>query len=100
MEVSNASRLKPSVGAEVATVDDTGVIVDTRSGKCWQLNAVGLEIWQLIAAGKSVGETIDTVAARYSIPTETSRTDVMSLVQSLLREGLLAPTPASGSTVP
>ena len=87
MEVSNDSRLV-TTNVEVRALDDRGVIVDTRSGKCWELNAVGFAIWQQIAAGRSVGETVDAVGAGYAVPADTLRADVVSFVRSLLNEGL------------
>jgi hypothetical protein len=95
VEISAASRLTPTADAEVKQLNDCGVIVDTRTGKCWELNAVGFAIWQQVAAGKSVGETAEAVAARYSIAIGTSANDVLTFVQSLAREGLLELSPAN-----
>lgn len=96
MEVSNDSRLRPTANVEVRALDDRGVIVDTRTGKCWELNAVAFAIWQQIAAGKSVGETVDAVGAGYAVPADRLREDVVSFVGSLLSEGLATLSPQAG----
>ena len=89
VKVSTESRLTAAADAQVKPLQDSGVIIDTRTGKCWELNAVGFAIWQLIAEGKSVGETAEAIAARYSIAMGTSKQDVLDFVQSLVGEGLL-----------
>jgi hypothetical protein len=89
VKLSTAAHLTPGPDAQVKSLNDGGVIVDTRTGKCWELNAVGFAIWQQIAAGKTLAETAEAVAARYSISTVTSADDVLAFAQSLLREGLL-----------
>jgi hypothetical protein len=89
VKLSTAARLTPGPDAQVKALDSGGVLVDTRTGKCWELNAVGFAIWQQIAGGKTLAETAEAVAARYSISTATSMSDVLAFAQSLLREGLL-----------
>lgn len=87
--LSTAARLTPGPDAQVKPLNDCGVIVDTRTGKCWELNAVGFAIWQHIAAGKTLAETAEALASRYSISAATSSDDVLAFARSLLREGLL-----------
>ena len=98
MPISTESCLTPTADAQVKPLDDCGVIVDTRTGKCWELNAVGFAIWQLIAAGQSIGETVKALASRYSISIAASTNDVTTFVQALMREGLLEVLPAAGGS--
>ena len=97
VKVSTESRLTTAADAQVKPLHDSGVIIDTRTGKCWELNPVGFAIWQLIAAGKSVGETVEAIAARYAITVGTSKEDVIDFVQSLVSEGLLQVTSTAGA---
>jgi hypothetical protein len=89
VKLLSGARLTPGPDAQVKALNDCGVIVDTRTGKCWELNAVGFAIWQQIAAGKTLAEAAEALAARYSISKTTTADDVMAFAQSLLREGLL-----------
>ena len=89
VDIAAHSRFRAAADAQVKPLDDGGVIVDTRTGKCWELNPVGYAIWQHIVAGKSVGETAEAVAARHSISIDSSAEDVMEFVRSLVRERLL-----------
>lgn len=101
MNIAADSHLRTAADAQIKSLDDRGVIVDTRTGKCWELNAVGFAIWQYIAAGKSIGETAEALAARHSISIGKSTEDVMSFVRSLVGEGLLElPTAARAESAP
>jgi hypothetical protein len=97
VKVSTESRLTTAADAQVKPLNDSGVIIDTRTGKCWELNPVGFAIWQLIAAGKSVGETVEAISVRYAVSAGTSKDDVLGFVQSLVSEGLLEAAPGAGS---
>ena len=98
--VSMDARLRPTADTQVKPVGDSGVIVDTRTGKCWELNLVGLAIWRLLGEGRSIGETVEAVHAQHAISIATATNDVLGFVQSLLREGLLELLPAAGTDEP
>jgi hypothetical protein len=83
------ARLHPSTDATVKPIDDRGVIVDMRTGRCWELNRVGFAIWQLVVTGKSPDEAAEAIATRFDVESGTSKRDVLAFVQSLADEGLL-----------
>ena len=84
---------RPAPEATVKSLEDRGVIVDMRTGRCWELNAVGFAMWTLAAEGRSVAETIAAISARYGVSPGTSENDVSAFLQSLVDAGLLNPSP-------
>jgi Coenzyme PQQ synthesis protein D (PqqD) len=89
VNVSTETRVSVATHATVQPLDDRAVVLNLRTGKCWELNATGLAIWRSLIAGESVGDTAEAIAARYSIHVDVSRQDVVELVRSLIGEGLL-----------
>jgi hypothetical protein len=90
LALADDTRVNPARHVNVQPVDDRGVLVDLRSGRCWELNAVGFAIWRLLADGRSVADAAGEIAHRYAVDAAVSRTDVTDLVRSLLGEGLVA----------
>jgi hypothetical protein len=91
--ISRETRFTPASEATVKPMDDHGVIVDMRTGKCWDLNQVGFAIWTLAAEGKSVADTIAAISTRYAVSSETSETDVFAFLRTLVNAGLLVAAP-------
>ena len=87
--ISNDTRFTPASAATVKALDDRGVVVDMRSGKCWELNPVGFAIWTLVAGGASAADASAAIAARYAVAPGTSQTDVFAFLGSLVDAGLL-----------
>ena len=76
------------VAADV--VDDEVVIVDLETGSYFTTEGAGCDVWRLLAAGVSVGETVATLGRRYTdgdaIPGY-----VEALVDAFTGRGLLVP---------
>jgi Coenzyme PQQ synthesis protein D (PqqD) len=88
MELSDEARVSPAAGVSVQPLEDRAVLVNLQTGRCFELNRIGAEIWRLLAEGKSVGGACDALAARYPTARDILRDDVMGLIRSLLREKL------------
>jgi hypothetical protein len=65
------------------------VLMDRVTGDCFELNGLGAEIWNLLAAGESSSEIAAKLALRYDVPEMTVADDVQTLVTDLARHGLL-----------
>jgi hypothetical protein len=89
VNVSPEARLFPSAHATVRAIDAGGVVVDMRTGRCWELNSVGFAIWQLIVDGRSVTEAAYEIATRYAVEIGVASHDVLAFVQSMVVAGLL-----------
>jgi hypothetical protein len=90
LALADDTRVSPARHVNVQPVDDRGVLVDLRSGRCWELNPVGFAIWRLLADGRSLADASHEIADRYAVDAEVSRTDVTDLVGALLGAGLVA----------
>jgi hypothetical protein len=70
---------------------DEAVIVNLNSGAYYSLDKCGLAIWNLIAAGASIGEMVDRISGRYTAAREDILAAVVELISSLRREDLIQP---------
>lgn len=93
MEAELSIALQPSRDVEtVALAEGGAMLVDLRSGHCWQLNRVGAEAWTLFQGGASVSHVTDALVSRYELARRTIETDVERIVQELTGQGLLVRT--------
>jgi hypothetical protein len=79
-------------------VDGGALLVDMRSGVCFELNRTGVEVWNLLAGGASIRSLCETLAARYDMLDETITADVTSIVEALTRQKLVHPMPRTPET--
>lgn len=90
------SRFSPRPGVHVRIVDDGAVILDARSGACFELNRIGAQIWSALAESKSLREISQDLGRRYPIDQDTLATDVDRLVGQFVRAGLVEELAPSG----
>ena len=60
------------------------------SGECFELNRVGSEIWDLLASGSTMKSICETLLPRYVVSEEMLRTDVQTVLEDLVRRGLIS----------
>lgn len=65
------------------------VLVDVATGDCYELNAVGAEIWVRLARGEDEATIVPALSAEYGVSTEVAAGDVRTLITDLTRNGLL-----------
>jgi hypothetical protein len=100
-----AARLQPR-SADIASklMDGEAIIINLANGVYYSLDKAGGFVWEQIIAARSVGDTVNAVAARYDVPRETAAADVERLLHELLSEELIAPvneaTPPAGDAPP
>ncbi len=71
-------------------VDDGGILVDMRSGACFELNRTGVEIWNLLVAGATLGSMCEMLTTRYGLSREDAARDVGQLIDALDAQRLVA----------
>jgi len=65
------------------------MVVDLKSGRCWQLNAVGAEAWALLQEGSTLSNVVDALASRYDVGRAQLTADVRQIVNDLTAQGLI-----------
>lgn len=83
--------LCPAPDVETVTLTEGGaMLVDLKSGHCWQLNRVGAEAWSLFqGGGSSLSDVTDVLASRYAVSRSVVEADVQKVIQELTGQGLL-----------
>ncbi len=71
-------------------VGEETVLLDLASGQYFGLDNVGKLIWESIAEGRNLAETVDRLVAEYDVGEEQARTDVIDFAKKLVDRGLLA----------
>ena len=70
------------------------VLVQFESGRYFSVRGVGVDVCQLLAAGRTVGETAAQLATHFGVAEATVHADVRSFVAALSTERVLVPTEA------
>jgi len=65
------------------------MMVDVQSGACFRLNGVGAALWSALSAGRTLGEAVDAVVARYDTTQAVAEEDARRLVAELLAAKLI-----------
>lgn len=70
-------------------VKDETVLFDMARGDYYSLNEIGARTWELVDGKRTVSEVAGLLAAEYDAPEEIILEDLQTLVEQLLRDGLL-----------
>jgi hypothetical protein len=89
MQSATEARFVPRPGVEARVVDGGAVLVDMGSGKVFELNRVGAEIWKLLAPGATIQEICEALGGRYPVERGVLEADVRGLLESLAGAGLV-----------
>ena len=71
------------------TLDGEAVLLDLASSKYLGLNEVATRIWELMGAGRSMGEIRETLLGELDVAPEVLARDVDELVESMQTRGLI-----------
>jgi hypothetical protein len=85
--LSSSVRLNPKV--VVSPTSFGAVLLNTDTGAVWELNAVGVLIWNLLAAGNSPGEVLEKILAVHDGTRSRAESDLLDLLSDLLSQGLV-----------
>jgi len=74
-------------------LDDTLVLVDSKSGQYFALNAVGKTIWELLEEGTPFPVLVQRIAAEYHADEVVVAGDARRIVGELIQSGLVTKGP-------
>ena len=90
MDADGLSALACSTEVETIELSEGGaMVVDLKSGRCWQLNAVGAEAWALLQEGTTLSNVVDALVSRYDVGRAQLAADVRQIVNDLTAQGLI-----------
>jgi hypothetical protein len=87
---------------EVASdiLDGEAVMINLSTGMYYNMDETGALVWELLGAGRSVGEIGRTLAQRYDVPREQADADVRQLIAQLVEENLVVVADREVAAVP
>jgi len=81
-------------------VDQSVVMMSVEREKYYSLDGVGVRIWQLLAAPRSIAEVCDVLLDEYAIEADECRREVLEYLDRLAAEGLVVVVDESPGPVP
>lgn len=91
------NRIAATSEVVTSSVGDELVLLDLQRGIYYGLNPAGVRIWQLLAGGLSIGETIERLAGEHDAPREELERDVVRIVEELQERQLIVVTTGGSS---
>ena len=88
MDLDTKLTIPPQVMSRL--VGEETVLLDLASGTYFGVDGVAQRIWELIAEGKSLGQTADVIVFEFDVDEARARADVLAFVSDLVERGLLA----------
>lgn len=78
----------------VASMTDGAIVLDTRTGDCFELNQTGASIWTRMKSGRTGREVLAALTAECAAPAAQIEADLRALLADFLARGMLAPATA------
>jgi len=91
--ITRVSTVAAPAGVVSSAVGPDAVLLDTRSGAYYGLNALGSRIWGAIAQPIGVGDLCDRLAADYDVPRDQISREIIEFLFELCAAGLVALNP-------
>ncbi len=82
---------RPRADVVARRMGRTGVLVDLRTSRIFELNNTAARVWELLAAAKSSSEIVGNLAREFSVDESALGRELSRLMGQLDREGLLEP---------
>jgi len=98
MPFDGTQRVEINVAEVTATViDGEAILINLKTGAYYSMDGIAAEVWQLLEAGCARDVIGDHLVARYGVDAERCRSELASLCEQLLEQGIILPaggTPA------
>lgn len=79
-------------GFVTAEVDNEVAMLSIEQGKCYGLNKVGSQVWNLIGDPKRVGDICENLLGKFQVERAVCEQQVLDLLEELRAEGLVRTT--------
>ena len=79
------------------TIDGETILINLVSGNYYSLGGCGVEVWSLLAQGRSGEEVVGELQIRYPAARDDVAEPVQALIDELLEEALLEPAAENGN---
>ena len=79
------------------TIDGETILINLVSGNYYSLGGCGVEVWSLLAQGRSGDEVVGELQTRYPAAGDDLAEPVHALIDELLQEELLEPAAENGN---
>ena len=84
--------MKPCKEATLTETAQGAFVLDTRTGTCFALNPVGVQVWLRLKEGKSADEIVTILECRYTgVERSKLAADVTGFIDRLASKNLLVP---------
>ena len=85
----NKTKLQLSKTVRIRKVHGEALLLDLKSQACFGLDEIGIAVWEGVAAHGDPDLIIEALLSEYDVDRETLANDVHSLVEDMLKRGLL-----------
>ena len=86
MDLETKLSIPPQVMSRL--VGDETVLLDLASGIYFGLDGVGKRVWESVADGKSLVQTVEVIVAEFEVEEARAQADVLAFVSDLVERGL------------
>jgi hypothetical protein len=73
----------------LAVFEDGGVVFDSRSRRCHEINEIGAQILKLLDGRRNIKEVVYEVSAKFGEPEERVRKDLVLFLAEIIGKGWL-----------
>jgi Coenzyme PQQ synthesis protein D (PqqD) len=84
-------RVHPDVISQ--RLGDSGVLVNVRTGRMFELNVTGIRVWELVSSGCAAEHMVRRLTEEFTGDEADVRAETAALIDELVREGLLHAEP-------
>lgn len=89
MTIAFTDRVVVPVDVLMRELDGESVLLNLQSERYFGLDAIGTEIWSVLAQAPSIQAAYETLLAEYEVAPEVLRQDLQTLIEQLLEHGLI-----------
>ncbi len=91
--VSLQERFKPAEQVVARAAAGQMILVNLKTGACWELNQVGADVWNGLSSGLQLQDVVAEISQRYEVALESVTADVLGLMEELTRRALVSVVP-------